>query len=223
MFSYNLIACISSVQMATYYFLCVWPNTLWITFIFLLLSKMTRVRNKIFDLFILHLWKSLFMFFRGHLYLNITFWRIHWSDQECLQSVKLWHCRDPYKLKPSSHPHLWHQNDLRNNRNIICCQSCLLAFSFFTSVLCILPHPHPPFFAILVLDQMMMITGVALTGEPSLKAAVGGSRLLHLALESCAGVTELHALMRWWKILTHCPSNSLLHLPVQITQAFHDS
>lgn len=143
------------------------------------------------------------MFFRGHLYLNITFWRIHWSDRECLQSQSnLWHCREPYMLKPSSRP----ISDIRviaETTEIlfaaihVCWQFIALSFSFSSSVPCILPIPTPYFChsGSRPDDDDNGGAVAALAGESSLKAAVGRGRLFHLALESCAGL--LNSMPSW--------------------------
>lgn len=138
------------------------------------------------------------MFFRGHLYLNITLKR----PRVLTKSVKLWHYETPtcWSLAPTPIPDIrvisgTTEYYLLQSRLLAVYCSFFLVFPFCT----LYPSPSPsPTFAILVLDQMMMTTGVAvgaLTGELSLKAAVGGGRLLHLLWIAVQGL--LNSMPSW--------------------------
>lgn len=130
-------------------------------------------------------------------------WTSHWSDQECLQSQSNCGTTRPQHaeawLPPPSLTSEWSQEQqkyyLLQSRLLAVYCSFFLVFPFCT--LYSSPFPSPTF-AILVLDQMMMTTGVAvgaLAGEPSLKAAVGGGRLLHLLWRAVQGL--LNSMPSW--------------------------
>lgn len=104
---------------------------------FLLLSKMTRVLNKI-----------LFHIYKSHLLCSSEVTCIWTSHSEGCTEATMSAYKVSQTVALQRPPHPWQQSDRRNNRNIIGCHSCLLAVycSFFFSF-CTLyfPYPHPHF------------------------------------------------------------------------------